>query len=101
MTPKKFTFLALLLSVNALGAASVQADEVFQKPAAIACASLKAAKTYAETRAANPAFAQDLLDRAACFQISAETSYRPLAKPEQGFQSIQLLRGHKVWVPAE
>jgi len=90
--------VTLIISAGAsMGYAAPMAPTVAS--GTIACLSLKNAKNYAAWHTEAPAFAQDLLDRAACYVLNEPATAPPQGRPEQGFQAYQLLSGHKVWVP--
>jgi hypothetical protein len=71
------------------------------QPPVVACLTLRDAQTYQSTVKTQPEFANDLLARAACYQLAELADARPLGRPTQGFQKYQLLSGHGVWLPVD
>ncbi len=82
-------FMAVLWSTAGIASAQVS-------PGTVLCESYKDAKNYQLYIKSNPSFAEDLIDRAACFEFQGNE--QPIVK-ETGEDYIQykLLSGHLVW----
>lgn len=63
----------------------------------VACAIVKDVKDYHAYTTKAPAFAKDLLDRAACF-VSETPQPAVVVGSQAGYTRYKLLSGHKVWV---
>lgn len=91
--------------VLSLGAALLVTGSLAQAQArqtlpagAVACLTQRQAADYQSFQVSAPAFAQDLLDRAACYVIKQPTQAISRGGT-RGYAQYQLLSGHKVWLP--
>jgi hypothetical protein len=96
---KKHLFINAVLAASTFLAGAVSAEEAPDSLHAgqVACLSLKDARNYASYSKEAPAFAVDLINRAACF-IPKENMAAVHVVDSKEYKKIKLLSGHLVWV---
>ena len=85
-----------LAALVLLPAASFAADII--APGTVACLSRRNAEDYHRFAKEAPAFAEDELARANCYRVASPTT-AIRRSTTAGLSELQLLSGHKVWVP--
>jgi hypothetical protein len=96
----KHATIALNLGFALLAAPTVWAANSLV-PGQVACLSLENAKNYAKYVQSAPDFAEDLLARAACYQVQEPDEAVAQGRPEGAFQAYRLLSGHQIWLPVQ
>lgn len=93
------TVSVLSLAVPAAFAA-IEPTPVTLPAGVVACVNYREARNYTSYSANAPEFAEDLINRAACFK-NKEPMPAVTKAVVSGYTQLQLLSGHRVWLPSK